>query len=882
MPKKRSSDKEQEVLGQIFDFIFKEAKKKPEKRKPVKVSGLNGKSMLMDGLTAALERPGAFLTEQAAKDLNDSLDITLLKILPNQSDPTAPVKISASNMVDLIRDPMGVLQKAKDRADANRKSGKAAFVGSVMREFVTNGWARKYADIDTQQAVRLGLTSQGIGKFNEAWYTRSAIGQAATGKGDNKSNEIVSMMNRGANIIGRNVFSESKWNSFSQEERDKLSTIFGLAQGIKDTQDVAYVSARLKKELELQKQNPQAVQQALDKYKEVIDSIRGKGDKISLADSGFYRSAELYNIENRISSLKAGVPGLSSQEITNQIYTLEKTKLILNGQDPLNKAKDFSAARVYIDKEIAGVSSAIRTETDANKREELKRRLKELRGDSRELNSINFWNRVGQAEGYWGAIQNITNGNFVTSILNGDFYDPRKNDMAPSTEEKLFNVGFFAPITEFKDWKGDVKKNPIMGGYNKAMTQIYYMTPRAWMRTLLFNGEGFAYLLYQKKANLGIDLDDDKIRALMGKDSQKMIDSLIKSLSPQDRARVTASLKAIVTLGKLHEFFSFNARLKDKIGKSIEAFMAKRRGLLVDKLMGSAAFKKFFSGAAGELLGQWVKKGGLQNIARALVIGIANAMGFATTGGLANILITVVAGVVSDALFAIGKVLFGIVIFAFLGIIGMFFWATTNQNTFNRQNYTYANTSPDDVVVNPEYYIDDNFIITGGDPGAPGTVYTGNAQQIFNSVRSEMGLSTQLRLVDCSPTGPASDKAACALIDWAWCYSGTQVFCKADKIAKASDAGLTNLFRHELVHQIQHGGSSLIREWGADFLSNNGGGYSFNTRYGVQRATATTSYLLGTGFCSMSQLQKIAVGDGLSTPCGAAVSSFLLGFAVRK
>ena len=47
MPKRRSLEEEQEVIGQIFDFIFKEAKKKPEKRKPIKVSGLNGKGLFV-------------------------------------------------------------------------------------------------------------------------------------------------------------------------------------------------------------------------------------------------------------------------------------------------------------------------------------------------------------------------------------------------------------------------------------------------------------------------------------------------------------------------------------------------------------------------------------------------------------------------------------------------------------------------------------------------------------------------------------------------------------------------------------------------------------------------------------------------------------------
>jgi len=223
MPKK-SLQKEQEVIDQIYDFIFKEAKKRPDKRKPIKASGLNGKSLLTDGLAAALERPGVFLTTQAAKDLQDAFDITLAKIKPNQNDPTAQVKISASNLVDIIRDPMGVMQKAKDTADANRKTGRVLWMGKIMREFATNGWASKYADIDTQQAIRVGLGAQnlkgdGYQKVKQNWDVRAALGQAASGRDATNAEALTNMQERSATLLGRNLFTERGWNSFSTEQR---------------------------------------------------------------------------------------------------------------------------------------------------------------------------------------------------------------------------------------------------------------------------------------------------------------------------------------------------------------------------------------------------------------------------------------------------------------------------------------------------------------------------------------------------------------------------------------------------------------------------------------------------------------------------------------
>jgi hypothetical protein len=910
MPK-RSSDKEQEVLGQIFDFIFKEAKKKPDKRKPIKVSGLNGGGMLTDAIAAALEKPGAFLTEQAAKDLGDSLDVTLFKMLPNQADVTAPIKISATKMVDIVKDPMGYMQKMKDVADANRKSGKAAFMGKIMREFVTNGWARKYADIDTQQAVRLGLASQESSKqkqstiqYKEKWDTRAALGQSASGKGDALSNEIVNMQERGANLIGRNTFTEKGWNSLSEKQKDSFISIFGLAQKVKDSGnlDIDYVSERLGKELE--NQGFKNTEQILDRYKKVVTK-NGNDGSISLADSGFYRNLEMFNIDNRISQLKSQNYGLTQSEIDSQINTLEKAKIVISGQDLTNKS--LREAKGLLDKSIAETREQLRFERDPEKKAELRRKYRNLQGDSREIATMSFWSNVGKAEGYWSSAQNLIDGNLLTTILNGDFFDPNKNDLAPSEEKKLFGAAYFVPKMMDKDQGRKFNKMEL--AYHSSLTQLYYLTPRAWMRTFLFNGEGFAYLAHLQ--NVG---STDYIRKMLSKNggSTELSDSLFEGLGDSSMASIMSGksdeiikkildasgltgtqlealkkglegkFKGIAILGQFHKFFSFNARLKDKVAKGIEAFMSKRRQKILDKFMESAIFKKFFSGDAALLLGQWAKKGGLQNVARALVVAVANALGLATTGGVANILINLVAAVVADALFAVGKVLFGIVIFAIIGLVGLMFMVTSQQNTASKQTYAYASTNPGEVVVNPNYYIDDEYIITGGDPGAPGTVYTGNAQQIYEQVRKEFGLSIPLRLVTCTD-GPDPDEAACAKISWAWCYSDSgEIICRADKIASSrSEAGLTNLFRHELVHQIQRGGTTKLREWGADYLSNNGGGYKFNTRDGIKRATEIGSYLIGTGICSDAQLREIAVGTGYGTPCGAALNGYAVSIYIK-
>jgi hypothetical protein len=89
MAKYKNQKQDDEILGQIFDFIFKEAKKPPEKRRPVRVTGLNGNSDLVDALTAALEKPGVFMSDQILDVFNDALDLKLGTFKTDEVSATA-------------------------------------------------------------------------------------------------------------------------------------------------------------------------------------------------------------------------------------------------------------------------------------------------------------------------------------------------------------------------------------------------------------------------------------------------------------------------------------------------------------------------------------------------------------------------------------------------------------------------------------------------------------------------------------------------------------------------------------------------------------------------------------------------------------------------
>jgi len=493
MPKK-PAQREQEVIGQIFDFIFKEAKKKPEKRKPMKLSGLNGKSILTDSLVAALERPGVFLTEQAAKDLNDALDITLTKFRPDEANPVPSTKISLSNAINIIKDPMGTFQKAKDTADAMRKSSRAKFAGQFMRELVTNGWARKYADIDTQEAVRLGLAAQSMSqkdqtltKFKNRWDLQAGLGQSASGRGSGDVASLTNMEERAATLIGRGVFTERDWNAMSEDQRSRFGQIWGRGQNLKPRFDsrtgsenfmnMDYVKGEFRSELTNLGYDARSVSAIMDRYERFIISVNSdkngklKEKSISLSDPNFYRNLELNNIDTRISILtsrRASLTGRAQIDLDNQISTLEKSRLVINAQD-LDGTKVLDA-RKQLQSWISNTQSQINTERDPVKRADLRRKLKGLTSDRRELDTLAFWDSVGKAEGYWASLKALSDGDLLKNILNGGFFDPKKNyAFCPSVEwESPYGQKIFVPrgLAKYKmDKSGNILKdangNPI-------------------------------------------------------------------------------------------------------------------------------------------------------------------------------------------------------------------------------------------------------------------------------------------------------------------------------------------------------------------------------------------------------------------------------------
>ncbi len=920
---KGKSKEQQEVLGQIYDFIFAQAKKPVDKRKPMKLdlSGKAADNNLTEAISAALEVPGAFINDQILSNINDALTIEFGRLKADENGINK-AKFTSSNIVDILSDPNKFLEKPKDAAKAMRKTMRAEFVGKSMQEFLAYGWAKKYnLDLDTRKAI-------------EGHYAAEKIKEEAAGRAISKASANTSISSMGnseksliaarrVELIGMQVFGRDGWNSMSSDRQEKFKTAVRQDSRFAQEAGKGVTTSRGEKfsyvEEYLNKTYGNNAKRAVDSY---LNKVRPKGEKLELFDTKKYLQMERGNLSGRIEDMErylASHPSNGNRDreierlrVQEGINQLQQASVIVSNQH-LN-VEDVAKARLQLSDQIKDFQTQISIAKKSGNKDQEKYymgKIKGLKDGQRMLNSMEFWGKVGKTEGFINSWKGIMGGigaeNAVGSFLSGSFFDPDANTTFtnPSVEAKI-TLGSHIFGTKDEDGNkfnriepekiaikvakrvtgedGKKLRFKILNLYNEQLVNAYYFTPGSMMRSLFVNGEGFIYMNYMKEQKLveklglagkfealgqefnGIDYDK-----LLAKDPKYL--DLLKKCGLKDSA-----IASLTGLRKTAQIFSFGQRMRDKANAWLNEKVYKQmRQKIFDTFL-----KKLGGEGVQELLGEWVLKGGFETVAKALVTSALNAIGIGATGGLGTFLVPILSAIVVDVLYDGAKVLIKIGMLVLAGVIGiMVFFGGGGYKEFTRQTYAYTHVAPGEVVSNPDFQ-DIPDLTYEGDPGSPTTVYTGDAQAIFDQVRNEMGLNTTLKLVNCTD-GNTADRAACNNIDWAWCYSSgsaATVYCRADRFS-GGDRVLTNLFRHELIHQIQHCGGGLLGEWGADFLASNGGGYKFQTKDGVKRATETASYLIGTGMCTMSELQKLALGNSGNQACTSAWGSYVTGFANR-
>jgi len=667
MAKKGKSDN-YDALGSIFDFMFEESRKAPDKRRPKKIdpTKLAGDSMLVDAIAASLEKPGFFVSDTVVDELNGALEIEL-SVTPYSG--VGKLKVTSNNLIDLIRDPEKFVSKSVATTKAIRKSMRAKFAGQAMTDLVNAAWARKYGDLEAQSMVIATGASrrlEGELRKDRGYKVSSAIGQMAGGRSTDTDKHL--MADRAAELIARRTF--SNWEEIA-EGSDKREDFLNL---------ISYVSTYDEGELRnkfdgyIAKHYRGVSADEANKAFERLTKAYGGG----LFDAKNYRKLEVAELQSKIKPLEDLE---NNKTITatdaEKLDVYRKTRMLIEGKSNLLSEME------EIRKELA------KSGITGDQKRILERKLNDGRLALRRLDGETFFGEIGKYEGWYNSLKTVwTGGNLATSILSGDFYNKNKNSFfLPIAEEKMVSREKDVKLEFFTAAKSD---NILINKYNKVMTNVYYLTPRSIFRTIFYNGEGFAYMMSNRMNGIesllrakGIAEDDPLLKDIIGvfknqsgEDFKTGLESqlllLSQVLDPDTFSKIQGLAKAAGKFKNLAENFSVLYKIQSSITGAIAKHTLKIRAKIAKTLLSSPKMKAWFAkNAAGKLLGQWVATGGIDVLVKSAITAIATALG-TTMGPVGNAIAFVVSSIVTDVALKLLGVTLNIIKYLALGVIAMF------------------------------------------------------------------------------------------------------------------------------------------------------------------------------------------------------------------
>ncbi|MDX9738834.1 MAG: hypothetical protein RBT33_00510 [Candidatus Dojkabacteria bacterium] len=677
---KKSKTENFDALGSVFDFLFTEAKKPPDKRKPIKPTGVAGDSALTDALFSSLEMPGAFVTDTIVDEFNGAIDIELGRVKYGEY---GNVKFTTTSLIDLLKDPEKAFQKAVTTQKAIRKSQRAMFLGAAMEDLVTSAWAHKYGNLEARAAIY----GASVANRAESYKIERALGQfGASHKEDGVSKlqgtgapgrfspkDLNFMADRSTDLLGSKTFG-SNWNTLSDSDKAEFAS---QVSGKKTSEIQTYLA----------KKYGTTIPSAATNFGAAV----GSTENVDIFNGALYKKLEGANLQDKIAD-----PSTSSEE--REIY--KKTYYLLQRD------------KVTLNTAIKDIKDRLKRATSSVDKAVLEKELKETRNVLRIVQGHGVFGRIGQIEGYYNSLNNIYGGvlgsNFAASVLNGKLYDKNQNSL-------------FLPVSEAKVGGVDIlvaKDSPykLLGKYNQVMTDIYYLTPRSLARNF-YNGEGFAYLLHKKLINitklpafsklssLGID-KKTLLEGFNSKDIDTFINDLLKKssgiLNAKELEKLEKFLQSSKTLKKLAHRFSFVSRVQESLNKALGEQLKKFRTEIKDWILKNPKVLAWFTKVgADKLLKQWALKGGIDVLIKSLLSAIASALGLsmgpvvsAIVGGLTMIVSGVVMKVLGVGLNMLKWAAIGA--FAILLIIPTLGYGSLIS--YNQKNLSYKLETPGSII----------------------------------------------------------------------------------------------------------------------------------------------------------------------------------------
>jgi hypothetical protein len=328
----------------------------------------------------------------------------------------------------------------------------------------------------------------------------------------------------------------------------------------------------------------------------------------------------------------------------------------------------------------------------------------------------------------------ILQGGLGTALWKGDFFDTRKNNLAPSKKEKFMLNG--------KDY-GEiyVARNDMKRAYT-WMTSLYYLTPGSLAKTLFVNGEGFIYMQHLQKEKIRRSIKgsdslfsairdsgegaENPFRQLLGEgiaisgNQEEILKYLASGDNYKNLLKILEDNRELVLANpELADLYKYIGKLNGKIDRSVLLKYAAS----IQKVIGALSPKKWFDTLAkgglrlflGKKLGEKaiafffngkvILKKAIKRAAKTAVHAFMQSLGLATTGGLANGLIWIVTEVgyfisekVLKVFIKIGYAflwVFGVVLFGlFTEVLSFLNPLAPISDSVSSQFSTGGNTSP--------------------------------------------------------------------------------------------------------------------------------------------------------------------------------------------
>ncbi len=662
MPQKKQEQYE-DALGSIFDFIFAESQKPPNKSKPLKVTGIDGTTEIVDALAAAVENPAMFVNENTLNAFQDFVDIDLAKIDLDQRG--GQIRFRLKNIGKMLRDPSGYIDSQFKTAEAIRKSQRMAAAGEAMRGVVAGSWAaKKGLDYETRRALT------GVGRPHE--FSRD-------------------MMTRADKLM------ESHFSSGSSSvNKGRLIARYGKDKG--------------EKLFKLYKEAESAYQGGTQQERAKIFSGKNSNE--------LYSFLEAENIRNKArleTDPQKKRDYLSASRFVDNIASIGEVRKTMERS---KKAMKFHQDQIRDLKKQGAPQSAI---------DKHRKRISELRSDYNMAQRYELASNLGTFEGHWNTAKELfIDGNLLPNIITGDFFNDNRNQirwLQPAKQfERTFttNVGLRGKTRA----KGTVKflgakegSNKFQQSYYDAMAPLYYLSPVTLVKSL-GNGEAFAYRASVIEKAFKKEMQDVLEKSIAGFDMNKFMEEILNGNGEAYLSTLTGSI-APDLLKKMEKFigkqerwnklaynFSAISRAKDAVTKKLEEMIEKRLGGEIKEVIGNRLLKVAFIQKFGkEAIEAWMVNGGFRALVRGVTTAALQAVGFSIAGPVGNAIVTALTWVSTEVVMKVAKPVlkFGVntvllVIVGGFGLIVLLF-GSIYLMTFGK----FAHVAPNEIVMCEAY-----------------------------------------------------------------------------------------------------------------------------------------------------------------------------------